>query len=195
MARPKRVPGIDPDKRIAPNARRIFRVRIEEVYAFEPFIADPANVTELHDIRIALKRLRYLLEIFDVGFEADLTTHLEQVKELQDLLGDIHDCDVQIPMLVEHLGWLDTAEARAIAALAGQQAANGRPESIDEAYAAFKESLDGTRRSDERVGIHALIARRRRERDELHGEFLSVWRRMKQERFRASLEAALEVSS
>jgi hypothetical protein len=49
-------------------------------------------------------------------------------------------------------------------------------------------------RGDERVGVHALIARRRRERDELYGRFLDEWRRLKAERFRPRLERALGIA-
>ena len=103
MAKPRPVTGLHPDRRLRGNARRILQVRIDEVYSYDGLVADPANVTELHDMRIACKRLRYLLEIFGIAFEADLDPFLEEVKGLQDLLGDIHDCDVQIPRLEGHL--------------------------------------------------------------------------------------------
>ena len=51
----------------------------------------------------------------------------------------------------------------------------------------------GRRRGDERVGVHALIARRRRERDELYARFMDTWRRLKAERFRPRLEAAVGI--
>jgi hypothetical protein len=43
------------------------------------------------------------------------------------------------------------------------------------------------------VGVHALIARRRRERDALYGQFMDTWRRLKAERFRPRLHAALGI--
>jgi hypothetical protein len=183
-----------------PNARRILRVRIDEVYSYDGVVADPANVTELHDMRIACKRLRYLLEIFGIAFDADLEPFLEEVKGLQDLLGDIHDCDVQIPMLEDHLRWLSEREGGAARRLVAHTAAS-RPRrrsaaptpASEAAFRAFERALDTGRRGDERVGVHALIARRRRERDELYGRFLETWRRLKAERFRPRLHAALGV--
>jgi hypothetical protein len=194
MAKPRPVAGIEPKKGLRPNARRVLAVRIEEIYAYDGAIADPNRVTELHDMRIAFKRLRYLLEIFGVAFTEDLDPYLEQVKQLQDLLGDIHDCDVQVPMLEDHLEWLTAREAERAQALVAAGAARRPSRSAnrsERAYQRFRGELQETLRGDERVGIHALIARRRHERDELYVRFLEEWRRLKRERFRPRLESAL----
>lgn len=198
MAKPRPVKGLDPDARIRPNARRVLAVRIDEVYSFDGLVADPANVTELHDMRIACKRLRYLLEIFGIAFDADLKPFLEDVRVLQDLLGDIHDCDVQIPMLEDHLAWLGAREAGAARRLVDETAARRRRRTAgpasEAAFRAFRRELEVGRRADERLGVHALIGRRRRERAELYDRFLDEWRRLKAERFRARLEAALGIA-
>lgn len=196
MAKPRPVTGLDPDRRLRPNARRVLALRIEEVYSFDGLVADPANVRELHDLRIACKRLRYLLEIFGIAFDNDLTPFVDEVKGLQDVLGDIHDCDVQIPMLEAHLEWLSQREAgaaRRLVAEAGARRRRSGPPS-EAAFRAFRRRLDQGRRGDERPGVHALIARRRRERDELYSRFLDQWRRLKAERFRPRLEAALGIA-
>jgi CHAD domain-containing protein len=198
MAKPRPVPGLDPDRRLRPNARRVLAVRIDEVYGYDGLVADPANVTELHDMRIACKRLRYLLEIFGIAFDADLGPFLDDVRGLQDLLGDIHDCDVQIPMLVEHLAWLDEREggaARRLVREAGARARRRQGPPSEAAFRAFRRELEQGRRTDERIGVHALIARRRRERDELYDRFLDEWRRLKGERFRHRLETALGIAA
>ncbi len=101
MAKPRPVEGLDPDDRLLPNARRVLAVRIDEVYAYDTAVRDPAHVKDLHDMRIACKRLRYVLEIFGIAFDADLEPELDQIKVLQDLLGDIHDCDVMLAR-IEH---------------------------------------------------------------------------------------------
>jgi hypothetical protein len=196
MAKPRPVAGIDPDRRIRPNARRILAVRLEEVHQYDGLVGDPRNVTELHDMRIAFKRLRYLLEIFGPAFvHADLEPYLDEVKTMQDLLGDIHDCDVQIPMLEEHLAWLEAREGEAVRALAAEPAPRTRPagEPDEAELARFRERLGDARRADERPGIHTLIALRRVQRDALYARFLSEWRRLKEERFRARLESAVGI--
>jgi CHAD domain-containing protein len=83
VAKPRPVTGLDPDARLLPNARKVLAVRIDEVYAFDRAVRDPANVTDLHDMRIACKRLRYVLEIFEIAFTADLEPHIDQIKVLQ----------------------------------------------------------------------------------------------------------------
>jgi hypothetical protein len=179
MAKPARIRGLDPDRRLRPCARTILRVRIGEVYAYERAVLDPQNVTELHDMRIAFKRLRYLLEIFGIAFETDLEPFLEEVRTMQDLLGDIHDRDVQVPALAEHLDWLAARESELARALVHEQAAADAPADPDRAYHAFRARFEAGRRADERPGVHALIARRRRERDELYARFLEEWRRLR----------------
>jgi hypothetical protein len=197
MAKPRPVRGLDPERRIRPNARKVLKVRIAEVYSYDGLVADPENVRELHDMRIACKRLRYLLEIFGIAFPGDLTPFVEEVRGLQDLLGDIHDCDVQVPMLEEHLSWLEDREAaaaqRLVAVAAGRRrGTDGQPS--EAAFRAFRRRLEGGMRGDERVGVHALIARRRRERDDLYARFMDEWRRLKAERFRPRLEDALGIA-
>ena len=54
--------------------------------------------TALHDMRIAAKRLRYILEVgAEPCFGPYAATAIKRTKDLQDLLGEIHDCDVQLP--------------------------------------------------------------------------------------------------
>lgn len=196
MAKPRPVAGLDPDKRLRPNARRILALRIDEVYSYDGLVADPAKVTELHDMRIACKRLRYLLEIFAIAFDDDLEPFIEGVRGLQDLLGDVHDCDVQIPMLEEHLAWLGRREGGAARLLVAEASARRRrregPPS-EAAFRAFARKLEVGRRGDERLGVQVLIGRRSRERDALYARFLDEWRRLKAERFRPRLEAALGI--
>ncbi len=196
MAKPRPVKGLDPDRRIRPNARRVLAVRIDEVYSFDGLVADPSNVKELHDLRIACKRLRYLLEIFAIAFEDDLRPYIDEVRGLQDLLGDIHDCDVQIPMLEEHLAWLAGREGEAARrVVAGRASRRPEGEPSEAAYRAFRRRLEVGRRGAERPGVHALIARRRHERDVLYARFVNEWRRLKAERFRPRLEASLGIDA
>lgn len=68
--------------------------RLAEFLAFDEIVHQVEKVTELHNMRIAAKWLRYTMETFDALYPDALKTHLTVVREAQELLGDIHDCDV-----------------------------------------------------------------------------------------------------
>lgn len=75
-------------------ADQSIRQRLDELLSYEEYISQPERVTELHAMRIAAKRLRYTLEIFDPIYPQGLKQWLKPIKEIQELLGLIHDCDV-----------------------------------------------------------------------------------------------------
>jgi CHAD domain-containing protein len=94
--RAHRIDGLSPEMPLGAAARRIVAVRTAELYAFVPEALDEHAVTAMHDMRIAAKRLRYVLELVgfaigEVGPEAQ-----QRAKELQEVLGEIHDCDVML---------------------------------------------------------------------------------------------------
>lgn len=73
--------------------REILR-RVEELLAFQECLADEAAAERHHQMRIAAKRLRYTLEICQPAYDGALAEPLATVKDLQTLLGEVHDCDV-----------------------------------------------------------------------------------------------------
>ena len=91
--KPRKIKHLDPAGSLEDNARRIIAVRAQEVLDLAADAQDPSQVKALHDLRIAAKRLRYLLEL------TGPPDTVKQLKGLQDVLGDIHDCDVQLPQV------------------------------------------------------------------------------------------------
>ena len=73
--------------------------RLDELRAFEPCLADPGDKPRHHAMRIAAKRLRYTLEVCRPAYAGRLDGILEAIKQVQSLLGDIHDCDVWMDQL------------------------------------------------------------------------------------------------
>jgi len=76
-------------------SRRISR-RWKRTRAGLRALDDRTPVEALHELRIAGKKLRYLLEMFRPVFGRDeLTPLIGMMKALQDVLGDLNDCAVQ----------------------------------------------------------------------------------------------------
>lgn len=76
------------------RANEAIRLRLEELLAYEPHVTHPERAVELHQMRIAAKHLRYTLEVFGPLYDRALRKPIKIVKEIQDLLGEVHDCDV-----------------------------------------------------------------------------------------------------
>jgi CHAD domain-containing protein len=72
--------------------RRIAIVRFAEVLTLVPALRHGRS-TDLHDLRIACKRLRYALERYTPR-EPALLEAASRLGQLQDTLGDLHDRDL-----------------------------------------------------------------------------------------------------
>jgi CHAD domain-containing protein len=95
--KPRPVEGLDPAAALRPNAARIVATRLAELRALAVTAFDPAASTAQHDTRIAAKRLRYVLEITGACLGPEAKVARDLAKELQGVLGEIHDCDVMLP--------------------------------------------------------------------------------------------------
>ena len=93
----RKVEGLDPAEPLRSSAARIVLTRLEELRSFAPAALEPAATITQHDMRIAAKRLRYVLEIVGPCFGAEANAARDAAKRLQSVLGDIHDCDVMLP--------------------------------------------------------------------------------------------------
>ena len=175
----RRVKGLDPSGPLAENLERIVRVRLAEMLAFMPRAADPAKVEALHDMRIAAKRLRYILEIAHPCFGDYARTAVNRVKDLQELLGDLHDCDVQSVELEAFLRDLISEDALALALAA---------EGMDDLA---PDALRVARHHDDHAGVAALLVYIRARRRVLFGAFERFWADLERSGFAARLEYAV----
>ena len=97
MAKAREIPGLTPDVPFAEAARRTVAVRAEELFAHAEGVLDTGDIERVHDMRVATRRLRAVLEIFATCFEPDLLRGvLRDVKRLADALGARRDPDVQL---------------------------------------------------------------------------------------------------
>ncbi len=123
--------------------------RLSEVLGYTIYIHDPARISELHAMRIASKHLRYSLEAFEPAYEKKLAKYIKIVKNIQEMLGDIHDCDVWLEFLPEFL-----TEERELAL----------------EYIGHTRSVGRLKR-----GIESLLADRRAFREKRYREFVEYW--------------------
>lgn len=175
----RRVKGLDPAGGLADQAERIIRVRLAELVAFTPRALDPAEVQALHDMRIAAKRLRYVLEVFGGLFGPYAHHGGKRAKDLQDLIGEIHDCDVMLPRIHELMAELEQADARAVRAAAGDA------DDLDPAVTATAPHAPTWR------GLHTLATHLAARRALLFERFLVLWTELGREGFVARLEFSL----
>jgi CHAD domain-containing protein len=85
--------------RVYQQAYLVTSLRLEEMLAYDASVYHPEQVEELHAMRIAAKRLRYTMEVFAPLYEDGLKQPLQTARQVQDVLGDIHDCDVWVQVL------------------------------------------------------------------------------------------------
>lgn len=64
---------------------------------------EPFNIVELHELRIAAKRLRYAIELFTACWGEAIAPFAGEIAEMQSFLGEVHDADVWIDDLGERL--------------------------------------------------------------------------------------------
>jgi CHAD domain-containing protein len=89
--------ALDPDAAFADAAREIVAVRSADLWANEERVLDTDDIERVHDMRVATRRLRAVLEIFSEAFDPDqLEDVLRDVKRLADALGERRDPDVHI---------------------------------------------------------------------------------------------------
>ncbi len=116
MAKAHKIIGVMPQSSYRENAHIILPQKVEEVYTWEPFIWDAARREELHNMRISIKRLRYTMELFRAAYMSPKTpakeaaatndkrfnAFLGAIVDLQEILGDVHDCDVVLEVLTDY---------------------------------------------------------------------------------------------
>jgi CHAD domain-containing protein len=83
------------------RVQREVQNHLDELLEFRPYVDRPKCVAELHRMRIATKHLRYTLELLRPLHSEAFKEPLEAAKLIQQLLGDLHDCDVWVGLLPE----------------------------------------------------------------------------------------------
>ena len=176
-ARP--IKKLDPTRPLGENAARIIQVRLDELLALAPQALDGKTKAQ-HDMRIAAKRLRYLLEVTGFAFGRPADTARRRARDLQDILGEIHDCDVMLPRVRGHLQELQQADAKGVRDKAGPA-----PD-LDPRLAAQAQHRTAYR------GLDVLAVYLEARRDLLSDRFAAFWRRQEETGTWSRLQRAVD---
>jgi CHAD domain-containing protein len=137
---------------ISPVAALRIEKRLHAMLSYEQWIPNPDAVAEHHATRIAAKKLRYTMEVYGQVYRRGLKKILTRVKKVQEILGDLHDCDV----------WIDQ-----VTLLLLQERAILRSEST-------------TKRPDAATisSLILFLQERKKERTLLHRRFMRYWEKL-----------------
>jgi CHAD domain-containing protein len=105
-------------QRYSDAAARTIATRAEELIAHSANVLDIADIERLHDMRVASRRLRAALEVFEPCFPGrEYRRALRDVKSLADALGERRDRDVTIKAVRSFGGEMPSADQPGINAL------------------------------------------------------------------------------
>jgi CHAD domain-containing protein/uncharacterized protein YjbK len=163
--------GIEPrPHRLRFVAPLLIYQRLAAVQAYEGWVTGPdVPLERLHALRIAAKGLRYTFEFFEEVLGSEARALIEQIKGLQDHLGDLHDAVVASNLLRDFLTW----------GTWGQGGGNKREPIPREPIVA--------------PGVAAYLAARQAELQELINTFPEVWAGIQAHDFRERVAAAVSV--
>ncbi len=160
----------EPKRSLAYGISPVAALRIEErlctLLSFEPWVSHPEAVAEHHATRIAAKKLRYTLEVYAPVYRLGLKKPISRVKAVQEILGDLHDCDV----------WIDT-----ITRLLLRERSLLRTENEEKRPDTFTLS-----------SLRIFLAERERERLQLYRRFVRYWASLKRENIWKTLQTTLD---
>src|SRR3954452_11796634 len=119
MAKARDIEGLQADMPFEKAAAATVAVRAEELFEQSENVLDTSDIERVHDMRVASRRLRAVLEIYAPCFPGDqFRPLLKEVKALADALGARRDPDVLLDRLADIEGALPKADTPGIEAFA-----------------------------------------------------------------------------
>ncbi len=186
MAKARPITGLDSQAPTTRNARIILQQRLDDMYVYIPYVGSPDNIQELHDLRIAVKRVRYTLELFEEFLPTISTSFVGELAKLQDELGALHDSEVMLTLLRQLLQQEDEeADAHITRGTPDKQ----KPALLSPEMArsilhpAHASALSGK----ERLGLLSFLRRQEQRREQSYALFRQHWENLEQRHFHATI--------
>jgi hypothetical protein len=187
MAKAKPITNLDVQAPTRQNAVQIVQARLTEMYEWSNFVDSPYAIRELHNLRIAAKRLRYTLAIFADFLPGDCKPLAKELQQLQDELGALHDSDVLIALLRLCLGSQENpiTDPKLLTGQKGKKPKTKsfiRPELL---AAVLDPSVAPT--PQERDELEQFLREQEQKRQEHYQAFRQHWYRLQEQDFRRHL--------
>jgi CHAD domain-containing protein len=121
VAKPRPIPGIGEDDAFATVAARVVELRARELAENAEGVLDTGDIERVHDMRVATRRLRAALEVFEPCFpHKRFKATLREVKALADALGARRDRDVTLEALDRFAAGIGAADRPGVRSLVGR---------------------------------------------------------------------------
>ena len=154
MAKARAIPGFAEAGSFGAAAGMAVEVRAEEVFEHRDGVLDTSEIERVHDMRVATRRLRAVMEIFASCFpKKEHRRVLRDVKALADALGERRDRDVAIDAMAKIGLALTATDRRGIDHLIEELRDEQRGANVELAAA-----LQRMEEGDLRGRLHALTA-------------------------------------
>jgi CHAD domain-containing protein len=128
--------GIVADDTMPEAARKVLQFHFARMRNREAGTRNGADTEELHDMRVATRRMRAAWRVFDDAFKASRTKRLRRrLQNVSDKLGAVRDLDVLIEGLEAYRGGLDPDQQPGLDPLLSvwrRQRSEARKELVDE---------------------------------------------------------------
>ena len=189
MAKTEPIIGLNPQASTHENACIIARAKLDELYSWQEWVGQPQALRMLHNMRIAAKRMRYTLEIFEDVLPAECQSARKEMEQLQEELGQLHDSDVRIALLQLCLASQEKArDKQAFQKEQKKYAKSLLPPDLLPILLDSKTAPD----AEQRYGLEQLLTRTEQERKKNYQEFYQHWQHLQEQDFRQHLLALLD---
>ena len=154
MAKAREITGLAGAVSFREAAALAVSTRAAEVWDHAEGVLDTGDIERVHDMRVATRRLRAAMEIFQPAFpKKEFKATLRDVKRLADALGERRDPDVHIAALERVAAALTKDDARGIRSL--EEELRAQQLAGNESLAAMLHEVE---RSDLRARLEALVS-------------------------------------
>jgi CHAD domain-containing protein len=121
VAKARPVEGLKSADPYASAAAKVVAVRSREVADHSHDVLDVTEIERVHDMRVATRRLRAALEVFEPCFPAaQYEEALKEAKAVADALGERRDADVAIAALERFAAGLAAPDRPGVGSLVGK---------------------------------------------------------------------------